>query len=134
MTNEERELLEEKFKGVHLTIQSEMNILNGRMSNQDTKLDFIKEQTLKTNSRVTHLEEKVEGVQNVATMHVTNCPNTKVLSDLNTEFQDARFYLKHPKLFIGGILVLIILTLGTFLESNPLKSLIFKTTTTEVTK
>ncbi|HLE06783.1 MAG TPA: hypothetical protein VI790_05485 [Candidatus Nanoarchaeia archaeon] len=49
MKPEERELIEEKFKGVYLHQESNFNLIN-------EKLSHILEQTTKTNGRVTNLE------------------------------------------------------------------------------
>ena len=53
MQKPERELIEEKFKGVYLHQQSNFDLIN-------QKLEQIHKQTLKTNGRVTAIEEQTK--------------------------------------------------------------------------
>jgi hypothetical protein len=53
MTGEQKELIEEKFKGVHALIQANFDVIS-------VDLDYIKKAVDKTNGRVTNLE-KVQG-------------------------------------------------------------------------
>lgn len=56
MQKAERELIEEKFKGIYALIQSNFDVVN-------TELRHIKEQTTKTNGRVTCLEGETKVVR-----------------------------------------------------------------------
>jgi len=53
MTPEQKELIEEKFKGVHALIQANFDVIS-------VDLDYIKRAVDKTNGRVTSLE-KIQG-------------------------------------------------------------------------
>jgi hypothetical protein len=95
-----RKYLEEKFTGINTIMKLNFDIIH-------SKLEEINLQTTKTNSRVTHLEEEVE-------IHPIECKYGKIYDDLN-------FVVRHPKLFIAGMVVIILLTLATFIDTNPLK-------------
>jgi len=89
-------ILEEKFNNVHLELRA------------------IKEQTTKTNGRVTKLEDKAE-VSSV--MHI-NCPVKKELDDYKNEVKDdlllLTFARSYPKItgIIFGVLVMLIVSGG----------------------
>ena len=88
MTDSEKELLEEKFKGLHL-------LINARFENVDDRLDRIEAQTTKTNGRVTELEKR-------EIKHFAACPNIPIIEDIekrlgfwswfNTPFRIAIFF------------------------------------------
>lgn len=68
MTTEEKELLDEKFKG--LTV-----LMNAHFDNVDDRLKAIEEQTKKTNGRVNELEKK-------EITHFVDCPNVNKIRAL----------------------------------------------------
>lgn len=102
MTKDEKELIDEKFKGLH-------TLLNARFENIDDRLDRIETQTTKTNGRVNELEKK-------ELTHIMTCPQTKKIEDINTRLEDVYFVLKYPKLFISGVVISAILTFFTFIK------------------
>lgn len=125
MTQEDKELLDEKFKGLAV-------LVNAQFHNVQDKLNKIHEETIKSNSRIGKLEDFKESTMIVLASRVTpemlNRYQEKfdervecVRKDVEDKFKDLGFFLRHPKLFIGGLVVIILLTLATFLESNPLK-------------
>ena len=56
MQKAERELIEEKFKGVHALLQANFDVVN-------SELAHIKEQTTKTNGRLTCVEAETRVVR-----------------------------------------------------------------------
>jgi hypothetical protein len=95
----------------------------------ETQFDGINQRLDKINGRVGKNEDKVNDIlieraryteeqKNTVNLHYINCPNNKKLDEINTKFEDVSFFVRHPKLFIGGMVVIIILTLMTFFDSN----------------
>ena len=99
-TNEDYRLyLEECFKGIHAEMRAEFK-------NVHDSLDYIKEQTTRTNSRVTHLEEQRDEYlkTRVSADMLTEC---KVdLSNIKEDLLEYHFFKKYPKIFIGLVAVL----------------------------
>lgn len=133
MTKDERELIEEKFKFLHLQLDSDMTLIG-------KDLTFIKEQTTKTNNRVTHLEENVDKMDeefraeiawghHIVDVRALECPNVKVFAELRKDISDVKkekskdidsikeglleynFMKKYPKsiLIIGAFGILLVI-------------------------
>lgn len=97
-------------------------------------LERIEKQTILTNGRVTEtekcidtLEKKVDDAVNygrhVIDTRVTNCPHIKrfeklegKMEALKTQLQDAMFFIRHPKLFVGAIVVLVLAAIATIIK------------------
>lgn len=56
--------------------------INGRYNVIHANLIQIKEQTTKTNGRVTALEDKLQKLEQTEIQHIINCPNTRRISEL----------------------------------------------------
>ena len=69
MTKDERELIDEKFRGI-------ATLLNANFINVNERLDRIETQTTKTNGRVTSLEHK-------ELTHIQNCPMSPKIEKIN---------------------------------------------------
>lgn len=110
-----KELFEEKFKGLHLQMDTEFALLNERINSTNTILERVEQQTIRTNGRVTALEEKVSKVTTAETLHIVNCPNTEEIKKLKENQLEYNFIKKYPKLTIGAIAIIVILfIIGTY--------------------
>lgn len=91
--------LEECFKGIRSEIRAGFD-------NIHIELTAIKEQTTKTNNRVTHLEdEKVEYLKTRVSTDMLKAVNEKVES-MREDLLEYKFFKKYPRIFIGVILVM----------------------------
>jgi len=124
-----KELMEEKFKGL-------TSLMDTKFENVNEKLDEICGHVQKTNGRVTKLEEYKEYTQQVISTRViqemlmkVDCKidtiqkeiNNKledIQKDINKKLEDVSFFTRHPKLTLAGIIILIVLTIGTFINSD----------------
>jgi len=97
-------------------------------------LDRIEKQTKETNGRVTELEgelgradkrinDAVAWGRHVVDTRVTNCPNIKrfeklenAMEGLHKKLEDAMFFIRHPKVFIGAIVVLVLAAIATIIK------------------
>lgn len=107
MTQDERRYMEEKFSGF-------ASLMNAHFENVEDRLDRIEEQTKKTNGRVSELEKS-------DLTHFSRCPQTAKIELINKELEEYRMMKKYPKLFIAGVVIVVLLSLATFLTNNPLK-------------
>lgn len=121
MSADELKYIEEKFKGL-------TSLMNARFENVDDKLDEINNHVQVTNGRVTELEKKEREYAHIIDTRHINCPNLGLMNScqdkinkMEEKFQDLNFFLRHPKIFIAGMTIVIVLTLATFLNDNPLK-------------
>jgi len=98
-SNDYRLYLEEKFGALNTHI-------NAQFIDTHSRLDEIKEQTEKTNGRVTELELQ-------AILHPVNCPVNEKIKSLETSLQDTLFFTRHPKLGIGIVAAFVIMFLAS---------------------
>lgn len=110
MNTDDLRYLDERFKGIN------------------DKLDRIEEHVKLTNGRVSKLEDERMKLQHYVDTHPGTCPNLdkihkteERITELEKRLEDAFFFIRHPKLFVAGFVVIVILSLGTFLSNNPLK-------------
>ena len=120
---------------LYMTDQSDYRIyLDLQFKTIHDTLDRIEKQTMRTNGRVTEaegeideLEEKVdkaiEYANHVIDTRVTNCPNISrfeklehKMEQLKTQLEDAMFFIRHPKVFVGAIVVLVLAALATIVK------------------
>lgn len=96
-----RKLIETMFEGVHMK-------MNAHFHNVDEKLESIEKQTIKTNSRVTHLEENVHNLAMADVAHVLNCPAMPKIQAIQDNLLEYNVFKKYPK---GGIIIFVVLVL-----------------------
>lgn len=144
MTNEEKELFNEKISGLG-------KLINAQFETVHEKLNSIENQAMKTNGRINRAEENIEGIQkklndaiiernNMFYAHTYNCPNAKdigvcrtKLEKIEKDLEDTMFFVRHPKLFIAIISAIVILSVATFIQSNSwVKNIVHPTQTTEL--
>ena len=113
MTNspDYRLYLEEKFSGLSSHI-------NAQFENVHERLDVIKEQTTKTNSRVNHLEDDVDILRDKLVAHPVECSKAKDIDTLKEDLIEYKFIKRYPKLTIilitFFVITLLISAYGTF--------------------
>lgn len=92
--------------------------LNSEFVRVHEKLDYIKEQTTKTNSRVADVEGRVSDVEDDVVKHPTNCPHVAKIEDINKDLEVYRVIKKYPKLVLLLIAIfvigMIVSAIGTF--------------------
>jgi len=97
-----------------LYLEGQFKSLNKSLDSLMGTVEDIKKQTTLTNSRVTHLEEfKVIGEEAIRT-RVQPEDFKRVerkLDCMELEFRDVGFFARHPKMFVGLIVVLVVLSL-----------------------
>jgi hypothetical protein len=103
MTKDERELLEEKFRGL-------TSLMNAQFTNIHERLDKIEVQTTKTNGRVTDLEKK-------ELTHIQMCPQTEKIEKINEELAEYKMLKKYPKIGLAIVAAAVIFFLITTIES-----------------
>ena len=110
MNRDEKALLVEQFKVLHVKIDSEFEIVNNR-------LKTIEEQVTKTNSRVTHNEKDIIDLKLEDKNHVIRCPVAPKLEDFKDEirkdFEDINFFIRHPKLGVALLTAFIFIFIGS---------------------
>ena len=105
-----RKYLEQKFKGNSEAIKGIGKLVNAQFITVHERLDEIKTQTTKTNSRVDHLEDKVQNIELSEATHVINCPVNPKVTLLSEELLEYKMFKKYPKIGIAVLLVAMILT------------------------
>ena len=137
-----RKYLEEKFEGFGKLMNAQFINVHDKLDAQDKKLDAqdrkldaqdevlkaIKIQVVKTNGTVQEHERFKDYAQKIIDKRPTECPNLEKISDtsdrigkLEQKLEDAMFFIRHPKLFVGIIVVCVLLVVATVV-SNIMKS------------
>jgi hypothetical protein len=125
-----QKLIDEKLIGLHKEIISGNTLIL-------EKIDGLNNTVLKQNSRIGKLEDYKEYTQGVIDKRIVECPhiprfeeceveikNTKesfddAIKKIEKSLEDVLFFVRHPKLFIGLLVTLVILTLASIIENNP---------------
>ena len=77
LTKAEKEVIDQKFKGVQIKMDSEFGIIN-------MSLEKILEQTTRHNNRMTKAEGRLKDLEDKELTHVINCPmipKVRILED-----------------------------------------------------
>lgn len=135
MSADEIGIVSEQIKGLttlinaqFLEVHERLDKINGKVGKHD---DQITEVLIE---RAKNREEQ----KNIVPNHIATCPlNGKVNDIENTvdgfkdckdkinviekSLEDVNFFMRHPKLFIAGLSIVVILTVATFLNNNPFK-------------
>ena len=121
-----RLVLESEFKRVHETLSA------------------IKEQTTKTNSRVSRLEDAVIDLKLADSKHVLNCPVVPDVANMKKSIQETkenmdkelleyRFFKKYPKVIVFIIAVIAgVVMYRTFIKEPSLQETLQEKLTTEI--
>lgn len=116
MSQTEFQLLQEQLKGMTTLMNSQFLGVNERLDKINGKVAHHEEQI---NEALVERARNREEQKHVIEGHILNCPQSAKLEKITKDLEDVNFLMKHPKLFISGLVFIIILTLATFLENNP---------------
>lgn len=113
-------LMETQFTGIN----ERLDKINGRVGKNEDKVNEI------LIERARYSEEQ----KNIHSQYYRTCPNSKKIEEINTKYEDVSFFVRHPNLFVGGMAVVVIITLLTFFESNKTVQGLINPPKTEQTK
>ena len=103
MTDQERELINEKFKSIGIQMSAEFEVVH-------QSLKYIKDSVDLTNGRVSKLEaNEIE--------HTIHCPQQDKIEALENDMIEWKMIRKYPKFFIIGSLAGIAVMFLLFLAS-----------------
>jgi hypothetical protein len=88
--------------------------MNAQFETVHDKLQSIEEQTIKTNSRVNRLEDKVASIDKALLEHPIKCEKGPKIDEIKADLEDYRVFKKYPKLFVLAIAVMVIGLLLSF--------------------
>lgn len=127
MSASEFALLQEQIKGLTTLVNAQfmatherLDKINGHVGEHEEKIQ---------EALIERARNRQEQKQHVETL----CECKEKLGRIEKSMEDLGFFIRHPKLFIAGLVVIIALSLGSFLTNNPLK-VFDKSPQTEQTK
>jgi len=116
MSQSEFQLLQEQIKGLgHLvnaqfeSVHERLDKINGKVAKHDEQIQEALIERAKNREEQKQVKEYVE----------ESCERVEAIEKSLGEYN---MIMKYPKLFIAGFVLIVILTLATFIESNPLKA------------
>ena len=118
MTEKDLNMIRQTMTDVLATHTAE---INGRFNVIHTQLLAIKEQTTKTNGRVTKAEEVLKGLEIADINHLAMCPNQsriKALEDAKTEENGMVKFVFKAGSIIGGVALIVIAVLELIYKSK----------------
>jgi hypothetical protein len=115
-----KDLYAEKFRGLHIQIQTEFSTVHSRLNKQDEKLDKIETQVLKTNGRVTDIEKR-------EITHELTCPVLpkmnplinkvqKDVDDLQKELTGYKAWKRFPKIAFAMVAIGLVMMIISFVN------------------
>jgi tetrahydromethanopterin S-methyltransferase subunit G len=141
MSEAEHKVVTEQIKGLTTLINSQFRNVEDNFQAVHQRLDKINGKVGKHDEQINEaLIERAknrEEQRNMIPTHVMNCPNLQEIrgcrikienvetkmEKLQGQLEDAFFFIRHPKLFIATLVIIVLLTLGTFISNNPLKAI-----------
>lgn len=128
MSASEYALLQEQIKSL-------TTLVNAHFQNVHERLDKINGHVGDHEDKIT--EALIERSKNREEQRhyigeICECKNK--LIHIENKLEDLNFILKHPKLFVAALVVIVMLTLGTFISNNPLQVFTPQPAQTEQTK
>lgn len=119
-----QQLLDSKLKNLNDKIDANNRNLSDKIDSNNAHvvelLSFIKEQTTKTNGRVTKTEDDIKKLNILDSQHIANCPRVKDIEKLENKIQVmddnnliVKIWNKYPKQLALLVIVGVIITLGT---------------------
>lgn len=128
MSASEYALLQEQIKSL-------TTLVNAHFQNVHERLDKINGHVGDHEDKIT--EALIERSKNREEQRhyigeICECKNK--LIHIENKLEDLNFILKHPKLFVTALVVIVMLTLGTFISNNPLQVFTPQPAQTEQTK
>ena len=115
MTKEERELFDEKIKGIYAAIDANANVDNEHYNSMTQVLDRIEKQTIKTNGSVARNQKHIEDLRIKNIEHLINCPVIHRVDRIDTDLMEYKMMKKYPKFFIIGMVLFGIAIIGSYL-------------------
>lgn len=124
-----RKYLEERFNGLNTSLNANFITVHDKFDDISKTLEKIEDHTAKTNGRVSNIENwrvhvdeviKSRGEKSEEIVERIEAVEKK-MENLEEKLSDAFFFIRHPKLFVGILVVVVLLTLATFITNNPLK-------------
>lgn len=136
-TKDYREMVDRRFSDL-------TTLINAQFGTVHVTLDSIKKDTTLTNGRVTRVEDELEEFKDIAykaiaegkhiiDTRVTDCPNIQRfekmegrMEKLEGKLEDAMFFIRHPKLFVGIIVFFVLASLFSIFENAHFREFINK--------
>ena len=133
MTEDFRELIDEKFKNI-------LDKMNTQHQSTQDRLKNLADQTNKVESRVDEISKTIQNIIITDAQHYSSCRNTisdipglhkkievikddlegqieKVKDDIDKDYATVKFYLKNPKIFIGVIAASVLFLFFAYIEA-----------------
>jgi len=113
-----RTLLEKQIEADRLLLESNINNIDSNRCNDNAHFrELIQNGFDNLSNGMDHLSNQNE-IRINAVENGFDSAEKKILG-FEKKMEDAFFFMKHPKLFIGIIVVLVLLSIGSIVASNP---------------